>query len=696
MRMGSRPHRHQRQKETDGSMPMRFFLTAAVENNAIRTAITLNVFILLSLVVCFLLTTREGEPVPNDGIIDLPVEGFSSRFVGLYGEALLDAPADATIKQISQSQSWQTLDTRYIGFGAISEPVWLRVTLRNLENQPITVRFDTRRVAFKSMQFFLTADEGTSAHQFLDYTYKAPFSERPVDHRILVADAELGPLEETVLYVHYEGLYNSVLPMRIAHPEAFERADKHEIFWASNFYGFIGATFFLTIITWWLTGWRLSISFGVFLIASLLSVWSVEGYVDQLVIPTKNAITAHLTDAIYLWTYGAILLLSRNLFDVRRKAPVLDRLLRFSIIGIFGISFVHLFIGIDSRNVFVPIALTCRVASLALHASVGVWAIYHREKGGTIFTMSAVLLTIASAYMVVDETFGFPYGGIPFTLRWLVTIEVIAFATAIVLNVAGVKRERDLALVADLRATREKLRLNEALRDSQSAYETARLRAFEYRNRLQSVSHDILQPLGSLKSALQQNLPPDSDARQPLNEAFEYLQALAQENLPAAQKNKTTSDEREETPVELVLDAVVAMFATEASEKDIDLKWDIDLDQSVSTDPILLMRAVSNLVANAIRYTQTGSVTLSASNSNTEVTIAVTDTGPGLSQDEITSIMQRGVSGSASDGSGLGLSIVQEAVDAMGGVFTLSSSPGAGTQAICIIPVVGIPPAPLD
>ena len=676
-------------------MPMRLPLTYLLESNAVRSVITLGLIVLVSVVVCFLLTTREDEPVPNDGVIELPVEGFSSRFVGLYGEALLGAPDDATIEQIGQSKSWQKLDSRYIGFGAISEPIWLRVKLRNLESEPIIVRFDTRRVAFKSMQFFLTSDDGETVHQFLDYTYKAPFSERPVDHRILVADAELGSLEETVLYVHYEGLYNSVLPMRIAHPAAFERADKHEIFWASIFYGLVGATFFLTIITWWLTGWRLSVSFGVFLIASLLSVWSVEGYVDQLVIPTKNAITAHLTDAIYLWTYGAILLLSRNLFDIRRNAPVLDRLLRWSIIGIFGISFAHLFIGIDSRNAFVPIALTCRVSSLALHASVGVWAVYHREKGGTIFTMSAVLLTIASAYMVADETFGFPYGGIPFTLRWLVTIEVIAFATAIVLNVAGVKRERDRALVADLRATREKLRLNEALRDSQSAYETARLRAFEYRNRLQSVSHDILQPLGSLKAALQQNLPRDSDARQPLNEAFEYLQALAKENLPVGQKDQTTSDEREETPVDLVLDAVVAMFATEASEKGIDLKWDIDVDRSVSTDPILLMRAVSNLVANAIRYTQTGSVSLSASNSDDEVTIAVADTGPGLSQDEITSIVQRGVSGSGSNGSGLGLSIVQEAVDALGGVFTLSSTPGAGTQATCKIPVVGIPPVPV-
>jgi signal transduction histidine kinase len=662
-------------------------MTMFQNKNAMRGVVTLVVIFLISLLLCFLLSTREGTPPVNDGVIDLPVEDFSSRFLGLYGEALLDVDPTVPISQISQSDQWQKLNTRYIGFGAISKPVWLRVKLRNFKDETITVRFDTRRVAFKSMKFFLTSDGGETVTQFLDYAYEAPFSERPVDHRILVADAELQPNEETMLYVHYEGLYNSVLPMRISHPAAFERADKHEIFWASIFYGVIGATFFLTILTWWLTGWRLSLSFGLFLITSLLSVWSVEGYVDQLVIPTKNAVTSHLTDTIYLWTYGAILLLSRNLFDLKSKAPILDLLLRTAIIAIFAFSFFHLLIGVDSRNVFVPIALACRVSSLALHASVGIWAIFNREKGGSIFTMSAVLLTMASAYMVFDETFGFPFGGIPFTLRWLVTIEVIAFATAIVLNVAGVKRERDAALVADLRATREKLRLNEALRDSQSAYERARLRAFEYRNRLQTVSHDILQPLSSLQAALNENLPDDSEARKPLSEAFEYLQALAHKNLPPAKQGGHSQADVDETPISLVLEAVVAMFFSEAVAKGIDLKLHLEVDDTTSSNPVLLMRTVSNLVANAIRYTSEGSVTVSAENTDSVVTIEVSDTGPGLSRQQIEQVMQRGVSGAQSHGSGLGLSIVQDALDELGGAFELLSTPGKGTIARCKIPV---------
>lgn len=653
---------------------------------AIRLPLTLGLALAISLIVCSILSTREGDIPPNDGVIALPIEGFSSAFLGEYGEALYPADADATILDVSQSDDWQKLQTRYVSFGSLADPAWLRVKLQNTKNEPITVRVDTRRVAFKWMKLYLSHDGGQTVNQFLDYSYEAPFSERPLNHRILVADTVLQPGEQTVLYVHYEGLYISMLPIRVATPSSFELADKYELVWASLFYGFMLAAFFLTILTWSLTGWRLSVSLGVFLTVSLLSVWSVEGYVDQFLVPTKNQVTAHLTDAIYLWNYAGLLLLSRNIFDLKPKAPIIDRVMLWAINLILIVSFLHLLTGVFPRDIFVVMSFIARVSSVALYAVVGVWAVANNEKGGTVFTASAVLLTMAAAFTVFVDNFGFQYGGIPGTMRILVTTETIAFAIAIAQNVAAIRSERDAALVADLRATRERLRLNEALSDSQSAYEKARFRALEYQNRLQSVSHDILQPLNSLKAALYQNLPEGSEVRKPLSEAFEYLEALAHENLPAARGNERIRDPINTTPVSLVLDAVVAMFINEAAAKSIDLRRRIEVEEKIVADPVLLMRAISNLVANAIRYTSSGTVTVSASASDDLVTIEVSDTGPGLTRQQIRYVMQRGTSGAQSNGSGLGLSIVQDALEELDGSFDLISVPGAGTTARCQIP----------
>lgn len=654
---------------------------------AVRVPLTLALVIAISLFVCSLLATREAPIPANDGVISLPLEGFSSAFLGEYGEALHPSDANATILDVNQRHDWEKLQTRYISFGALADPAWVRVKLQNTTDEPITVRVDTRRVAFKWMKLYLTPDGGQTVNQFLDYSYDDPFSNRPVNHRILVADMVLQPGEKTELYVHYEGLYISMLPIRVAAPSSFELADKYELVWSSLFYGFMVAAFFLTILTWSLTGWRLSVSLGIFLTVSLLSVWSVEGYIDQYLVPTKNQITEHLTDAIYLWNYVGLLLLSRNIFDLKLKAPILDQVMLWAIRLILLVSLLHLLFGIFPRDSFVVMSFAARVSSVALYAVVGIWAVANNEKGGTIFTASAVLLTMAATFTVLVDTFGFQQGGIPGTMRILVTIETIAFAIAIAQNVAAIRSERDAALVADLRATREKLRLNEALRDSQSAYERARLRAFEYRNRLQSVSHDILQPLSSLQAALHDNLPADSEARKPLIEAFEYLQALANKNLPAAKRVAGTQPGENETPISLVLDAVVAMFVSEAAAKGIDLKRHLAVEDTVSADPVLLMRTVSNLVANAIRYTSEGTVTVSAQKTDGNVTIEVRDTGPGLSRQQIEQVLQHGVSGEQSNGSGLGLSIVQEALDELGGSFELISTPGTGTIARCLIPV---------
>jgi hypothetical protein len=61
-----------------------------------RIPLTLVLVTAISLFICSLLATREGVIPPNDGVIELPLEGFSSAFLGEYGEALYPVDADAT------------------------------------------------------------------------------------------------------------------------------------------------------------------------------------------------------------------------------------------------------------------------------------------------------------------------------------------------------------------------------------------------------------------------------------------------------------------------------------------------------------------------------------------------------------------------------------------------------------------------
>jgi PAS domain S-box-containing protein len=105
----------------------------------------------------------------------------------------------------------------------------------------------------------------------------------------------------------------------------------------------------------------------------------------------------------------------------------------------------------------------------------------------------------------------------------------------------------------------------------------------------------------------------------------------------------------------------------------------------VTSDPMRVAQIVSNLLANAIKFTDHGSVVLEARGDDARVTIVVQDTGPGISADDITRLfrpfVQVGGSGTRNrEGTGLGLVISQYLAYAMGGEISVQSTPGAGSR----------------
>jgi signal transduction histidine kinase/HAMP domain-containing protein len=104
---------------------------------------------------------------------------------------------------------------------------------------------------------------------------------------------------------------------------------------------------------------------------------------------------------------------------------------------------------------------------------------------------------------------------------------------------------------------------------------------------------------------------------------------------------------------------------------------------TVLAQPELAAQAVGNLAANAARFTERGSIRLAARHVNGAVAIEVEDTGPGIPAQERERLFDRFYrpGGRQSDGFGLGLAIVREAVRALGGTVSIDSPEGGGTKA---------------
>jgi signal transduction histidine kinase len=119
----------------------------------------------------------------------------------------------------------------------------------------------------------------------------------------------------------------------------------------------------------------------------------------------------------------------------------------------------------------------------------------------------------------------------------------------------------------------------------------------------------------------------------------------------------------------------------------------IDCEQApaqVLTDGLRLQQIVTNLLSNAIRYTESGSVGLKCVSSDDHWTIQVFDTGVGIDPEDQLNIFNpyfRAVTTSQADGTGLGLAIVDRLVKLLQGEVSLTSQPGTGSTFTITLPI---------
>ena len=102
---------------------------------------------------------------------------------------------------------------------------------------------------------------------------------------------------------------------------------------------------------------------------------------------------------------------------------------------------------------------------------------------------------------------------------------------------------------------------------------------------------------------------------------------------------------------------------------------------TVHTDPDRLQRVVINLLGNAVKFTEEGSITVSLKSVDEWVELSVVDTGPGIPAAELPFIFEefRQVEGEEKEGTGLGLSMAKKSIELLGGTISAESEVGEGT-----------------
>lgn len=279
-------------------------------------------------------------------------------------------------------------------------------------------------------------------------------------------------------------------------------------------------------------------------------------------------------------------------------------------------------------------------------------------------------------------------------------------------NLVAMKRARDL-LRADLQSTtdsleelaREVAARQQALTTAMESLRVARdqaLHASEVKtNFLSMVSHELRTPLTVMRlqidRASRELQGEKSDKRQRifarLDHASTRLEQLVESLLDYARIQSGRLDlQIEPTQLEALARAAIEELRPQAEEKKLSIEFTPPEQLlTADTDPRLVHLIVVNLLANAIKFTERGQITVRLRADGERRHIAVTDTGPGIPQHEQSRIFEpfeqlEPVRRKHIPGVGLGLALVREMAHALGGEVLLQSEVGRGSTFVLSIP----------
>jgi len=211
---------------------------------------------------------------------------------------------------------------------------------------------------------------------------------------------------------------------------------------------------------------------------------------------------------------------------------------------------------------------------------------------------------------------------------------------------------------------------------------------------LAHMSHELRTPLNAVLGYCQllQKDPKMSDANQNtlaiINRSGEHLLALINDVLEVS-KIETGHIDLDSVSFDLsqFLDDVYMMFATRMSEESLNLELikDKDLPQFICADINKVRQILINILGNSIKFTALGGIIIRVGHDavKSELLIEIEDSGEGIAEDEIAKLFQpfkQTISGKlGGGGAGLGLSIVQEYIQIMGGKIEVKSKLAFGT-----------------
>ncbi len=315
----------------------------------------------------------------------------------------------------------------------------------------------------------------------------------------------------------------------------------------------------------------------------------------------------------------------------------------------------------------------------------------------------AEVLALGNLYLVIGFLTAFQLGGGPQLLVALAGCAglLIGLCTTVTASVdagiliSGMLSLCGLSVAGAVFSDRQRRGLFRAREELKAAKEAAEAASHARRDFVASVSHDLRTPVniifGMADMALDVAVTAEQrDFVETIKRSAGQLHALINDLLDFSKMDAGVVDLRPR-PFALRpwLEQTLAPHARDAAAKDVRLQATVHaaLPEALVADPDRLAQVVGNLVGNAVKFTERGSIGVRVTSDRaapaSRLRCEVSDTGFGIAPDEIARLFQPFSQASAATrshgGSGLGLAICRRLVEQMGGSIGVESAPGRGS-----------------
>ncbi|WP_158268726.1 sensor histidine kinase [Limnohabitans sp. Hippo3] len=611
------------------------------------------------------------------------VLGFSNAFaavdVGQMGNAsipltqhiqfLEDARAQlklADLQSVEVKASFRSEATQIyaLQFGITKSPWWLRFSLRNETDQPVERYVEIANSRLTRLDF-CGPDVGMDFRCTETGSLKS-FDSRPYANRYFVFPIKLAPNSVGTFYVRVESSSSLSVPARVWSPEAFRLYEKNDYLVQGLYLGAAIAIAVLNLFLFYTLREKLYLVYVGVVVSITFTVFSHNGLVKQMIAADSPAWSLSSASVGYAVAVGLLLLFMRQMLSTATVVPRADRWLRGAMWVFLLPVPVALALFHQSVILFTQF-LTLSVIGLEL--LVGVYLCWHRQRSAYFFMLAySWLIIVACANLLA----GLDWIPLVWDVGWSAQVasgfEMILLSLALAdrMNQVRLQRDHSQELAIQLQAS-----LVEELRGSEQRLKhLVSQRVDELRRLIDMLSHEVRTPMSVIRMYLSMDQA-SPRSREQARQAVSDVDAIIERCLDTDQVDHASVTINRQN---CRIDAVVQGLITSNLEAQ---RVQVSAPQpcEIHTDLQLLKVLLSNLIDNALKYSPPHAqvqVSVFPADRNNQPGVCVRVSNPvgaaGFPDlDRVFSKFYRSPSAHGKSGSGLGLYLVSQFVQLLGG-----------------------------